>query len=201
MERALDWMASLPPLMLYFVLAVVAAVENIFPPFPADTVVAFGSFLAARGEASVLGSFLATWTGNLVGAAAMYVAGRRLGAEWIHRRFGGPEAEARIRALHGRYGLFALFLSRFLPGIRALVPPVAGALRLPALPSLAAMGIASGIWYGFVTWLSFRAGETFDDFSDSLAGARRWVAIGSAIAVAITLVVWVIVSRRRRARA
>ena len=201
MQGTLDWMASLPPLMLYLVLAVVAAVENIFPPFPADTVVAFGSFLAARGEASALGSFLATWTGNLVGAAAMYVAGRRLGAQWIHERFGGPEAEARVRAMHGRYGLFALFLSRFLPGVRALVPPVAGALRLPALPSLAAMGIASGIWYGFVTWLSFRAGESFDDFAGSLAGAQRWVTIGAAIAVVMALAVWLVVRRRRRARA
>lgn len=201
MQDALDWMASLPPLLLYLVLGAVAAIENIFPPFPADTVVAFGSFLAARGEASALGSFLATWTGNLIGAAAMYAAGRKLGADWIHRRFGGPQATARIHALHGRYGLFALFLSRFLPGVRALVPPVAGALGLPAIPSLAAMGIASGIWYGFITWLSFRAGESFDEFSSALAGAQRWIGIGSAIVALIALVIWLIVRRRQRAGA
>ena len=49
MSRLLDWLSSLPPTALYLVLAVTAAAENIFPPLPADTVVALGSWLSARG--------------------------------------------------------------------------------------------------------------------------------------------------------
>ena len=62
------WLTALPPLALYAALAVTAAVENLFPPFPADTIVAFGAFLAARGDASLPGAFLATWLGNVAGA-------------------------------------------------------------------------------------------------------------------------------------
>ena len=40
---------SLPPGPLYALIAVFAALENIFPPVPADAVVALGAFLEGRG--------------------------------------------------------------------------------------------------------------------------------------------------------
>ena len=46
MQPILDWLTSLPPATLYLVLGLAAAVENIFPPFPADTVFV----RASRGE-------------------------------------------------------------------------------------------------------------------------------------------------------
>ena len=66
----LDWFAELPPLALYFALAFAAGIENVFPPLPSDTVVAFGSFIAARGKASPLLTYLSTLSGNLAGAIA-----------------------------------------------------------------------------------------------------------------------------------
>src|SRR5918997_1464451 len=109
----------MPVPALYAALAVVAALENIFPPVPADTVVAFGSFLAARGQGTALGVFLTTWAGNLTGATLIYAIGRRYGAERLERRLLGEraaEAESRLRALYCRVGLLALFVSRLLPG-------------------------------------------------------------------------------------
>ena len=50
MSGILDWLETLPVAALYAALAIIAAIENIIPPVPADTVVAFGSFLAARGH-------------------------------------------------------------------------------------------------------------------------------------------------------
>src|SRR5918997_2073403 len=114
----------MPVPALYAALAVVAALENVFPPVPADTVVAFGSFLAARGQGTASGVFLSTWAGNVGGAMLIYWVGRRYGAEALEQRLLGDragEAELRIKALYSKYGLFALFISRFLPGVRAIV--------------------------------------------------------------------------------
>ncbi|HET9424696.1 MAG TPA: DedA family protein [Gemmatimonadaceae bacterium] len=197
----LDWLAALPPVALYLAMAVAAAVENIFPPIPADTVVAFGSFLAARGEGTVVGAFLATLIGNMTGAAIMYGAGRKYGAERIERRLlkdKSGDAEARLRAMYDRYGLFALFISRFLPVVRAIVPVFAGALRLPPVRSLVVMGMASGIWYGLIAWLAFTAGEDWEALQEAI---KRYGAIASAVGlgiVAVGVVVWLV--RRRRAR-
>src|SRR4051812_39978370 len=144
MDRILDWLAALPPVALYLTMALAAAIENVFPPLPSDTVVAFGSFLAARGSGTIVGAFLATWVGNLAGAMLMYGAGRKYGAERIERRWfrdkaDGTAAESKIQRMYNRYGMSALFLSRFIPGVRALVPPFAGALRLPAVRSMIVM--------------------------------------------------------------
>ncbi|HET9798376.1 MAG TPA: VTT domain-containing protein, partial [Gemmatimonadaceae bacterium] len=156
-----QWLSGVPLGALYLLMALFAAVENVFPPVPADTIVALGSWLAARGQGSPLWAFLATWFGNVAGASAMYFVGRRHGSAWMRRRFpslADERGERRLRELHGKYGTLSLLLSRFIPGVRALVPPFAGALHLPPVTSLAAIAIASGVWYGLVSYVAFRAG-------------------------------------------
>src|SRR5215217_5002483 len=123
MSGFISWLSGLPLGVLYPVLTVVAAVENVFPPIPADTVVALGSWLAARGEGSALGAFLATWIGNVAGAAGMYYVGRAHGEGWIRRRFpklADERAERRLETMYGKYGLAALVVSRLVPGVRAV---------------------------------------------------------------------------------
>jgi membrane protein DedA with SNARE-associated domain len=201
MEAVLQWLSQLPVAALYAILGLAAALENIFPPLPADTVVAFGAFLAARGQGTAVASFLATWLGNLIGAAIMYWVGRRYGSDVIRNRIPGlkgDDAERRLRALHGKYGLAALFISRFLPGVRAIVPPFAGALHLPVIPSLAVMGTASGLWYGAITWLAFRVGSSWEALVESVKSLNRGVGIAAAIVVALVLVAWLVLRSRRR---
>ena len=154
---------------------------------------AFGAFLAARGEGTILSAFLATWAGNLTGASLMYWAGRRYGAERIERRLLGDKssrAQSRVQALYGQYGLLALFLSRFLPGVRAVVPPFAGALRVPFLRALLVMGTASGLWYGFISVVAFKAGSNFEALEGMIARSGRIVALASIVIVVIAAVIY-----------
>jgi membrane protein DedA with SNARE-associated domain len=200
MQGILDWLGALPPASLYLVMSVVSAVENIFPPIPADTVVAFGSFLAARGKGTIIGAFLATWIGNLSGAALMYGAGRKYGAQRVQRRLLGEKSESadeKLRALHAKYGTFALFVSRFIPGVRALAPPFAGALHLPFIRSIVVMGVASGIWYGLVSYLAFRIGSDWNSLQRTIVEYGR---IAMLVAVALVIVGVVVWYRNRRAK-
>ncbi len=188
MRSLLDWLGSLPLGALYTVLGVAAAVENVFPPLPADSVVAAGSFLAARDDGSALAAFLATWIGNVLGAMGMYLIGRRYGAERLERRLLGNKAssaEHRLRASYARYGMWALFLSRFVPAVRAIVPPFAGALRVHPVRALLAICGASALWYGFVSWLGFRLGADWDTLSAAL---RRYGMIAAGIGGIVLIV-------------
>ena len=202
MQSILSWFAGLPVLVLYPALTVLAALENVFPPLPTDTIVALGTWLAARGHGSALLAFLCTWAGNVVGAVAMYVVGRRHGAGWIHRRFpsiSNARSEERLRQLYGRYGIPALVVSRFVPGVRAVVPPFAGALKVPAFSAIAAMAFASGIWYGFISYIAYRAGSDWDALTRRIAHSSRVTAIVGAVIVALALAVWLVRRRARRA--
>jgi len=200
-EAIINWLSALPIGTLYIAIGVISAVENIFPPFPADVVVAFGSFLAARGKASPYSTFLVAWIGNVVGASLMYYVGRRYGSSaFMSRleRWAGKGAEQRLMALYGRYGLPALFISRFLPAVRAVVPPFAGAMRLPVLPVALAVGAASAVWFAFITFLAYRAGSNWSVLYGTIVRSGKIVALSATALVAVIVIVLLIRRRKRQ---
>ncbi len=202
MQSLLDWLITLSPATLYAVLAVVAALENIVPPFPSDLVVAFGSFVAAQGAGTAFGVFASTWMGNVAGAMIVYALGRRYGAERLERRLAGRHAEsrdARIRVMFNRYGMAAVFVSRFIPGVRALVPAFAGALRLPLLPTAAMIASASAIWYGLITLVAFHVGADWPRLKALVAGYSTTVAIVATAVLALGIAAWWLARKREKA--
>ena len=202
MTSVLAWLASLPPATLYVILTLVAATENFLPPIPADVIVAFGSFLAARASRSPVPTIIAVVVGNVGGALAMLALGRRFGAAWIHRhlkRVMGERAEQRVQDWYNRYGLPALFLSRFLPGVRAVVPPLAGAIRVPLGGALAAIAIASTIWYAALALIAYRLGTEWEHIMDTIKRFQTVAAIAAGAIVAVGLLVWYVLRRRSQA--
>jgi len=196
----LDWLSHVPLSVLYLLMAAFAAVENVFPPVPADTVVALGSWLAARGQGSAFWAFFATWVGNVIGAGAMYAVGRRHGTAWMHKRFpalGDEKNERRLRQLHGRYGAVSLVLSRFIPGVRALVPPFAGALRISPVTTMLSLSLASAVWYGLVSYVAFRAGADWGALMARVTRYGRFAAVGAAVVIATGALVWWLRRRQR----
>lgn len=193
-DAVLEWVRGLSPGALYAVGGASAAAENVFPPLPSDAVVAIAAFSAARGRGSARAALAAVLAGNAAGAMAMYGLGARFGASAVLKRLGGSGTQERkLRAWYARYGLIAIAVSRFVPGVRAVVPPVAGALRIGALRSAVAMIIPSAIWYGAITYAAFTAGGDFDALRTRLAAGQRWVALaasGVATAGAIGGVLW-----------
>ena len=113
-------------------------------------------------------------------------------------KFAGPTAENRLNALYSRYGVGALFVSRFLPGVRAIVPPFAGAMRLPAAQVLGAITAASAVWFGLITFLAFRAGDDWDLLQKHLVRSGSVIGAVAVGLVVIGLIVWLI--RRRRSK-
>lgn len=202
-QSIIAWLSELPVGTLYFSIFIISAIENIFPPFPADAVVAFGSFLAARGQASPYSTFLASWLGNLLGAGTMYYVGRRWGSgAFMSRleRWAGKGAEQRLMAMYGRYGLPALFISRFLPAIRALVPPFAGAMKLPPIPVALAISAASGIWFAFLTFIAFRAGSNWDVLYATIVRSGKIVTLVAVVLVAIVALIYFVRRKRKPAK-
>jgi len=187
------WLNAVPIGTLYVALGAVAAIENVFPPIPADTVVALGSFLAARGRGSVVAAFLATWIGNVGSAMVMYGLGRRYGAAKLERRLMGEKAagaDRRLGQMYGKYGVLALFASRFIPGIRALVPPFAGALRVPPLRAGLAIAGASAIWYGTVSYVGFTVGGNWQRVLYLVTEYGRILAAVAAVLLLVGVVIW-----------
>jgi membrane protein DedA with SNARE-associated domain len=204
MQSLLDWLLTLPIAALYTVLGITAAIENIIPPFPSDVVVAFGGFVIAQGgKGTMLGVFAVTWAGNVIGAMLVYALGRRYGADRLERRLAGKHAQshdARLHRLFERYGMPAVFVSRFIPGVRAIVPAFAGALRLSVVYTALMVATASALWYGLITVVAFRVGSDWEQLKTTITQYGRTAAIVGAVLLAIGIAVWLIVRRRHRAK-
>ncbi|MFN2397159.1 MAG: DedA family protein [Gemmatimonadaceae bacterium] len=199
MDDFFAWLTDLPAGLLYLMLGVTAAIENFFPPLPADTVVAFGSFLAARGNAALWGAFLAAWLGNITGAMIVFGLARRYGANEMQvrlKRYGRQTSEQKLEHWYAKYGILALFLSRFLPGIRALVPPFAGALRMRPLPVFLAISSASAVFYGLITYVAYRVGANWDTLESRVGDFIAVAAQVAGVLVVIGLIWWLIRKRR-----
>jgi membrane-associated protein len=189
----LAWFERLPNLVVYLVLGAGAALENVVPPVPADTFVVLGGFLAAVGDLRARWVFAATWLCNVASALAMYRVGRRYGRPFMQgpwgRRFLSVHQFARMQAFYDRWGSLAIFFTRFLPGLRSVVPVFAGVARQRfggvALPVLA----ASAIWYGALVWVGTLAGHNLDRVMAALHRVNAWL-VGAAVVVLVAVLVW-----------
>jgi len=125
--------------------------------------------------------------------------GRRLFATRTGRRLLRPRSLAIIEREYLRFGVAGIFVSRFLPGIRAVVPPFAGLVGLSPLRTLLPMALASGIWYGSITILGTLIGSNWERINQIVTGVNRTLGIATLLLMAVGLV-WYLARRRRRQR-
>jgi membrane protein DedA with SNARE-associated domain len=200
-EQLLAWLSAAPAWLVYLVLGLAAALENIIPPIPADVVVLFGGVVAGQGGASVPLVFLAVWAGNVAGALLVYLLGRRYGAGFFASRWGrlllNPTQLAQLDGFYRRYGFRVIFVSRFLPMFRAVVPAFAGVSGLGFWRTAAPMAAASGMWYGMIVYLGAAAGRNWREILGTLSDIGGWLWAGAAI-VAAGVGWWWWTSRRAR---
>jgi membrane protein DedA with SNARE-associated domain len=197
----LDSLLHLPAAAVYGVIAALAAAENVFPPVPADSAVALGAFLSAGGRVSALAVFGITWSANLAGATVVYGLARTAGRAFfqgpIGRRLLNPAALTRLERLHHKYGIWGIFLSRFVPGVRAVGPPFAGIANVGVVRALVPMAVASGLWYGALTLAAATLVRNLDQIAAFTSGLSR-VALVLVILALVAGGTALIVSRRRR---
>jgi membrane protein DedA with SNARE-associated domain len=199
LERLLDALASLPLVPTYLVLMALSALENVFPPVPADTAVALGAFLARRGEVSVVPLAALCWLSNVASAAGTYAFARRHGRAFFRdgwgRRLMPPEVLAALEEAYARWGTVGIFLSRFLPGVRAAVTPFAGVAGLPPARALVPAALASAIWYAFLAAAGYELARNWEAVKTLVADTNRALGI-AALVLAVAAALWL----RRRSR-
>lgn len=192
-EGLVAWVDRVPHLVVYLVLGAGAAVENVVPAVPADTFVVLGGFLAALGDLKARWVFLATWACNVASALVMYRLGHTHGREFFvsgwGRRLLNPHQMERLAVFYGRWGTLAVFLTRFLPGLRAVVPVFAGVTHQRAASVAVPLAAASAIWYGALVWVGTVAGHNLDRVLDVVRDVNLWLVAG-ALAAGGAAVTW-----------
>jgi membrane-associated protein len=177
------------------VLMLLSALENVFPPVPADLATALGAFWAVRaGISPVLVGFLC-FLGNQMTAAGVYFWARSKGAAVLQlpafRALLPAEIQPAMRDYIARFGSLGVFLSRFLPGLRAGVLPFAGIHDLSPSKALLPAALASLIWYAALTAAGCALGLAYDEVKTMVARVTGALGVvGIVIAIVGVALLW-----------
>lgn len=133
-----DWVVDVIDRLGYIGVALLVALENLFPPIPSEIVLPFAGFVARDGKATLPGMILAATIGSIVGAWVLYGIAAWIGPERMERfllRYGKwlrltPADVAKAERWFDRRAVVAVLVGRCVPLIRSLVSIPAGFRRM-----------------------------------------------------------------------
>lgn len=169
-------------------------------PISEDLVVITGGTVAARTQGSLALMIAVVYLGKLSGDFCLFRIGWRLGPRAVESRHFGkmltPDRVARVDRFFGRYGVSAVILARFLPGLRAPTYLIAGISRFSPWKFVAADGLAALVSAPLMTWVGWHFGQRALEWMER---SGRWVGIGVGAAVLFAVGGWFWLRRRRAA--
>jgi membrane-associated protein len=159
---------------------------------PGELVVVVAGILAASGGVPLAAVMAAAVVGAIAGDSIGFVVGRRLRTT-ISRRFSAKQWN-RAQEWLRRRGMPAIFLARFTPFLRSVMPPVAGAARIKYRVFLLGSVPAGILWGAGSVLLGYYAAR----HSVVLLHWAATIALG--LLVAFLVVTWVSRKKRRAGR-
>jgi membrane-associated protein len=172
--------------------------DAICPIFPGETTLNAASTLAAQGALDLGLVMLAGALGAIAGDSTLYwiarTSARRIEPQLEKAR--GNEKVAAALDLMGSSGPILIVAGRYVPGLRFVVNATMGLARYPYPRFLLWSGIGGAAWSVYTCLLAYAIGTALSGFP--LASV---VISGLVTTVAITVVFFVLRSRRRAARA
>jgi membrane protein DedA with SNARE-associated domain len=149
-----DWVTDVIDKLGYLGVALLVALENLFPPIPSEIVLPFAGFVARDGRANLVGMIAAATIGSLVGAWILYGISAWIGPDRFGRfvvRYGRflrlTEADvAKSEQWFDRHSTKAVLVCRCIPLIRSLISIPAGFRRMPIVRFTVYTALGSLVW-------------------------------------------------------
>ena len=191
-----NWVQDVIDRLGYVGVAVLIALENLFPPIPSELILPLTGFFAGQGRMWLPAAVLAATIGSVVGALALY----GLGAWW---------GEERLRQIVDRYGRYlllsekdldraigwfndhggrAVLIGRLAPVVRSLVSIPAGIERMNIGAFVLYTAIGSAIWNSVLIGLGWWLGDRWEEV-EKYANYLQYVVIAAIVAV-IARFIW-----------
>jgi len=192
-----NWLLGLPPLLVYVTLFAVVGAESSGVPLPGETSLIAASILASQHSGLSIELVIATAAlAAIVGDNIGFVLGRHAGRALLTREGRWMEHRraflVRGEAFFGKHGSRAVFLARWLPGLRVVGSWLAGAHHMRWRTFLlwnALGGIAWALSIGIAAYLLGNIAATI---------IKDFGLVGLAVVVLGAFAFFVIHRRRRR---
>lgn len=169
----------------YSILFAVLFAHQIGFPIPGPLFLVAAGALAAAGKLGVLPTIGLTIAACVLADWVWYEAGRRGGDKvlhFMHRFTRDPDFHDRnAKRIFARFGLPILLVAKFVPGLDAVAPPLAGTSRTSRVRFLAVDAVGAGLYACVYGGLGY-------GFSHDLDRAAAYVARAGRLLVGLALV-------------
>ncbi|MGH9272676.1 MAG: DedA family protein [Ilumatobacteraceae bacterium] len=195
-----DWVTDVIDAIGYVGVALLIALENLFPPIPSEIVLPFAGFVASdRGGLALIGMVVAATVGSLVGAWALYGLARWIGRERLTRflvRYGrwlrlSAADVGRAERWFDRREVVALLVGRCVPLVRSLVSIPAGFSETPFWRFTLYTAIGSAIWNAMLISVGYALRDNWEDVEPVFDWFQYVV-----LALIVAVIAWFIWRRR-----
>ncbi|QEF96475.1 Inner membrane protein YqjA [Stieleria maiorica] len=174
-----DWIHDILDQFGVVGVGVMMLVENIFPPIPSEVVMPWAGYAVSQGDLSFFGVVLAGSVGSFIGALAWYLFAKWLGRDrlttWVERHgwwmtISSSEIE-QMDMWFARWGHWAVFLCRMIPGLRTLISIPAGFAAMPAGKFCVYTAIGTILWTALLAALGWWLADRYEQ----LVAPLSWV--------------------------
>jgi membrane-associated protein len=190
-----SWLLRLHGPVVYVVVGLlvffeVAIVIGFFVPGEIASII--GGVIASQHHANVVLMIVVVVTAATLGNVVGYDVGRMVGP-WLfsHRPLAGKAGVDRAQKLLARRAAPAVLVGRFVVVVRAVLPGLVGMSGMPRRRFAAFSAAGAVVWGTLWVLVGFGLGLEYT----KVTRAFGW---GTAVVVAVLVVAWVIVDRRRR---
>jgi membrane protein DedA with SNARE-associated domain len=190
-EDFLKLAVTFGPFWFYLFIFLSGLVENLFPPYPGDTVTFIGGYLAGTNLLTFPLVFISASLGCLAGAMILYVLGKNKGRRIFLKNKGKIFNKAQLEKVENwfkKYGEKVLLLSRFLTGIRSVVALIAGVGNVNVRKMTGYTSISIILWNSIILFSAFKVQKNWREILDMLQVYNKVVL---AIVVLI-VIIWLI---------
>jgi membrane protein DedA with SNARE-associated domain len=184
----------------YTGIALLIALETVFPPLPSEIILPLGGFTASRGDLTLWGVILSATLGSVAGALVLYGVGYWFGRErldWLVSRYGRylllKQADIdKTNDWFERYNTKAVLIGRMIPVVRSLISVPAGLTKMSLPTFIVYTAVGSALWNSALIGSGYLLGDNWDEVEHYVGYLQYAVILG-----AIAGVGWFIWSRLR----
>ena len=169
----------------YWAVAAALLLENSGVPVPGETMLLLASFLAYSEHRLhlpyiiLVGVFAATIGDNLG-----FLLGHYGGKPLLERYRKVPHVYrtiARGESLIQRYGSFAIFIARFIAGMRIIAGPLAGVLHMPWRKFVVFNFLGAAVWVTVISSVGYFFGRHWDELARIMKGFNLAVLLAAVL--------------------
>lgn len=201
----IDWAANVIDSIGLVGVAVLVALENIFPPIPSELILLLTGFNVSEGRFDVVSGIIAATIGSVVGAYFLYFVGRLLDDARMEKFLAtvGKFVGLKQSDVHKgfvwfeKHGNKVVLFGRLIPVVRSVVSIPAGGDKMPLAKFTLLTAAGSLVWNTIWVAVGWGLGDQWEK-AGKWGDYLQYVVVA---AVAVGLVVIIVRARRKNSPA